>query len=89
MLMQALCFRISEDKSAERSLLLIAGDSGLACKRLSDVWFLNTGQSLEGRGLWQQVQTSGPAPQPRSNHAAAVAGSKLVIFGGWDNKGTP
>jgi tRNA wybutosine-synthesizing protein 3 len=33
---------------------------------------------------WQQLETKGDIPSPRSAHTAALVGSKMYVFGGWN-----
>lgn len=35
---------------------------------------------------WKKVETTGPAPQQRANHASAIMGNELFIFGGWNGR---
>ena len=39
-------------------------------------------------GSWVQPTIQGTPPSPRANHAAAVVGGKLYVFGGNDESGT-
>jgi hypothetical protein len=83
--------------SPDGSLLLVAGDSGIACRIFNDTWQLqlHLQPKLKGVGgaaqaaCWQQLQQQDDCGSytGRSNAAAAVAGDWLVLFGGWNVSG--
>ncbi|PUZ45690.1 hypothetical protein GQ55_8G245200 [Panicum hallii var. hallii] len=53
----------------------------LAWRCSSDTFDLN-GRAFESSENWAVLSTEGDKPTPRFDHAAAVVGSKMVVFGG-------
>ncbi|RLM70005.1 acyl-CoA-binding domain-containing protein 4 [Panicum miliaceum] len=53
----------------------------LAWRCSSDTFDLN-GRSFESSENWAVLSTEGDKPTPRFDHAAAIVGSKMVVFGG-------
>jgi hypothetical protein len=58
-----------------RRLYLVGGHDGR--KLLNDCYYLEV-----ERLMWSQINPSGPAPEPREQHVAAVVGKYLFITGG-------
>ncbi|KAF6250631.1 hypothetical protein COO60DRAFT_1681080 [Scenedesmus sp. NREL 46B-D3] len=58
-----------------RRLYLIGGHDGQ--QLLNDCYYLEV-----ERLVWSQISPSGPAPEPREQHVAAVAGKYLFVTGG-------
>jgi hypothetical protein len=56
-------------------LYLVGGHDGR--KLLNDCYYLEV-----ERLMWSQINPSGPAPEPREQHVAAVVGKYLFITGG-------
>ena len=59
-----------------RELYLFRGGDGQ--NYLNDLHVLNIDTMV-----WRSPATGGNPPSPRANHASAVVGSRLYIFGGW------
>jgi len=53
----------------------------LAWRCSSDTFDLN-GRAFESSENWAVLSTEGDKPTPRFDHAAAIVGSKMVVFGG-------
>uniref|UniRef100_A0A8I6XIS9 Acyl-CoA-binding domain-containing protein n=1 Tax=Hordeum vulgare subsp. vulgare TaxID=112509 RepID=A0A8I6XIS9_HORVV len=53
----------------------------LAWRCSSDTFDLN-GRAFENSENWAVLSTDGEKPSPRFDHAAAIVGSKMIVFGG-------
>uniref|UniRef100_A0A453HVJ5 Acyl-CoA-binding domain-containing protein 4 n=1 Tax=Aegilops tauschii subsp. strangulata TaxID=200361 RepID=A0A453HVJ5_AEGTS len=53
----------------------------LAWRCSSDTFDLN-GRAFENSENWAVLSTDGDKPSPRFDHAAAMVGSKMIVFGG-------
>ena len=62
--------------ASKREVYVFRGGNGR--EYLNDLHALNV-DTFE----WRKVETTGPAPQQRANHASAIMGNELFIFGGW------
>jgi len=71
------------DPSSNR-MILFGGESAQGFLGLNDVWVLTNADGTTGTPTWLQLTITGPAPGPRTNHAAAYepATNRLIVYGG-------
>ncbi|GAU18390.1 hypothetical protein TSUD_202790, partial [Trifolium subterraneum] len=72
--------RLGHTASLVGDLMFVIGGRTGPDKILSDVWSLDT-----IKNCWKLLQCGGTVFPPRHRHAAAVVGSNIYVFGGFDN----
>ncbi|KAK9151781.1 hypothetical protein Syun_010090 [Stephania yunnanensis] len=72
--------RMGHTSSVVGDLVFVIGGRGDPLKILNDVWMLDVDENE-----WRLLECAGSVFPPRHRHAAAVAGSKIFIFGGLNN----
>ncbi|KAK9155721.1 hypothetical protein Sjap_003201 [Stephania japonica] len=73
--------RMGHTSSVVGALVFVIGGRGAPLKILNDVWMLDV-----DKNEWRLLECAGSVFPPRHRHAAAVAGSKIFIFGGLNNE---
>ena len=70
----------------KNKIWIFGGGNGLTA--LNDLWTLDmTGIGTNSRPMrWEEIQTSGPKPNPRGYHTANLIGNIMVVIGGSDSK---
>eukprot|EP00030_Apusomonadida_sp_AF-17_P002461 a339737_17.p1 GENE.a339737_17~~a339737_17.p1 ORF type:complete len:361 (-),score=147.14 a339737_17:99-1043(-) len=61
--------------------LFVFGGRGFGKSSFNDLWVYDT-----ARNRWSTPEAAGTAPSARERFCMCVAGTKIIIFGGWDSR---